>query len=92
MCRYKILDSRIAGASPYTLAAKVLIDQAVTAPPILATFYTREKIYNTISKYEIYFWTSSIDEIKWKLMKIENLPQYFIGKQTLFRGKDEYKP
>jgi len=37
---YKILDSRIAGASPYTLAAKVLIDQAVTAPPILATFYT----------------------------------------------------
>ena len=59
---------------------------------ILATFYTREKIYNTISKYEIYFWTSSIDEIKWKLMKIENLPQYFIGKQTLFRGKDEYKP
>ena len=59
---------------------------------ILATFYTREKIYNTINKYEIYFWTSSIDEIKWKLMKIENLPQYFIGKQTLFRGKDEYKP
>ena len=38
--RYKILDSRIAGATPYTLAAKVLIDQAVTAPPILATFYT----------------------------------------------------
>ena len=38
--RYKILDSKIAGKTPMTLMAKVLIDQLVTAPPILATFYT----------------------------------------------------
>ena len=40
MVRYKILDSRISGTSPGRIVAKVLIDQAVTAPPILATFYT----------------------------------------------------
>ena len=30
----------MAGKTPLALAAKVLVDQAVTAPPILATFYT----------------------------------------------------
>ena len=30
----------ISGTSPGRIVAKVLIDQAVTAPPILATFYT----------------------------------------------------
>ena len=40
MDRYKILDSRMVGTTPIMVAAKVVVDQAVTAPPILATFYT----------------------------------------------------
>ena len=40
MYRYKILDSRMVGSTPMMVAAKVVVDQAVTAPPILATFYT----------------------------------------------------
>jgi len=37
---YKILDSRMVGTTPMMVAAKVVVDQAITAPPILATFYT----------------------------------------------------
>ena len=40
MDRYKILDSRMVGTTPMMVAAKVVVDQAITAPPILATFYT----------------------------------------------------
>jgi len=37
---YKLLDGRIIGTSPQIVVAKVLIDQAVTAPIILSIFYT----------------------------------------------------
>ena len=46
MDRYKILDSRMVGTTPMMVAAKVVVDQAITAPPILATFYTGLSILN----------------------------------------------
>lgn len=36
---YKFLDPRMPGTDPRTIVAKVIIDQLVTAPPILATFF-----------------------------------------------------
>jgi len=36
---YKFLDPRMLGKTPMGIAAKVVVDQLVTAPPILATFY-----------------------------------------------------
>merc|ERR1712150_327890 len=36
---YKFLDVRMVSKTPAGIAAKVVVDQMVTAPPILATFY-----------------------------------------------------
>jgi len=37
---YKVLDGRLIGTSPQVVVAKVIIDQAVSAPIILTLFYT----------------------------------------------------
>ena len=86
----QLLNQRMKKGDIFRLVSSKAFFQ-LFVPRVLATIYTREKIYNTVSEYEIYFWTSSMDEIKWKLMKIENLPPYFIGKQIMFRGKDYLK-
>ena len=36
---YKFLDARLVGTAAKTIVTKVLVDQAVTVPPILTTFY-----------------------------------------------------
>ena len=42
--RYKFLDKRMAGTAVKTIVGKVIVDQAVTAPIILGTFYTGREI------------------------------------------------
>jgi len=42
--RYKFLDARMVGTAAKMVAAKVVVDQAITAPPILATFFVGKKV------------------------------------------------
>jgi Mpv17-like protein len=39
---YKFLDKALPGTAARTIVKKVIIDQFVTAPPILTVFYTGE--------------------------------------------------
>ena len=46
---YKFLDVRMVSKTPAGIVAKVVVDQMVTAPPILATFYIGKNTENSLS-------------------------------------------
>ena len=51
---------------------------------ILATVYLeKETFYN---RYEMFMWTSKIDEIKWKPIFINHPESNLLGIQTSFKG------